>query len=73
MFDDYGMQVATFSQQPATLADDTMLIWQTQFMLEAKVTDHWIVDEGGLVTAPTIVSVDAIGQNKETVKTDSWD
>jgi len=73
MFDDYGMQVATFSQQPATLADDTQLIWQTQFMLEAKVTDHWIVDEGGLVTAPTIVAIKAENPDRETVRIDNWD
>ena len=72
LFDSYGMQVATFSQQPAMLADDTQLIWQTAFMIDAKVTDHWIVDEGGLVTAPMTVEVVAESGGSK-VETDNWD
>lgn len=45
LFDDYGMQVATFNQQPVVLADAEQLIWQTPFMIEAKLTDHWISQE----------------------------
>ena len=52
LFDSYGMQVATFSQQPVTLADDTQMIWQTNFTIQAKATDHWITQDDELVGAP---------------------
>lgn len=54
IFDSYGMQVATFSQQPVQLADDTQMIWQTNFTIQAKATDHWIVQDDGLIGAPMV-------------------
>ena len=77
LFDNYGMQVATFSQQPAMLADDTQLIWQTAFMIDAKITDHWIVGEGGLIGAPMQVEMTADsteeGQSSVDLDTNNWD
>lgn len=62
-----GMQVATVSQRPVQLVDSEQLIWQTEFTVDAKVTDHWIADEGGLVTAPMIVEITPDNQ-----KEDDW-
>ena len=63
LFDSYGMQVATFSQQPVIVADDTQLVWQTAFTAEAKITDHWITAESELIGAP--MSIDMIADNNE--------
>jgi hypothetical protein len=57
LFDAYGMQVASFSQQPIIIADAEQLIWQTSFSVDAKIADHWIDSESGLVGAPTEVEV----------------
>jgi hypothetical protein len=57
LFEGHGMQVATFSCRPVQLVDNESLIWQTEFTIDAKVTDHWIIDEGGLITAPMIVEI----------------
>lgn len=63
LFDSYGMQVATFSQQQVIVADETQLVWQTNFVAEAKITDHWITDESNLIGAP--MTVDMIADNGE--------
>jgi hypothetical protein len=45
LFDSYGLQVASFGQQPVVLADPDQIVWQTMFTIEAKMTDHWIANE----------------------------
>jgi hypothetical protein len=45
LFDAYGMQCASIVQQPIVLVDEEQMIWQTGFILECKVTDHWIDHE----------------------------
>jgi hypothetical protein len=70
LFEQHGMQVATFSQQPAVVADESQLIWQTQFTADAKITDHWIESEGGLIMAPMKLETEAVrvgGSPEETV------
>lgn len=52
-----GLQTPTFSQRPVQLADNEQLIWQTEFTVEAKATDHWIESESGLITAPFVANV----------------
>lgn len=45
LFDDYGMQVARFIQQPIVLIDEEQMVWQTGFVMESKMADHWIEKE----------------------------
>ena len=44
-FETMGLQTPTFSQQPVILVDDTQMIWQTPFMIQAVTADYWINGE----------------------------
>jgi hypothetical protein len=61
LFDSYGMQVARFTQQPIVLVDEEQMIWQTGFVMESKMADHWVDSENLLDdSGPSNVELDAV-------------
>ena len=53
-FENSGMQTPSFSQQPPILIDSEQLIWQTPFIISARITDYWIFNEQIVNNSPKI-------------------
>lgn len=64
LFDEYGLQVATFSYNPPMVTDPTEFEMESVFTIEAKYTDLWVEKEFDLMddTDNIVLGVTAVPQ-----------
>lgn len=72
MFDQMGMQVATFSYTPPIMTENTEFEYESLFTIEAKMTDSWVHEEFFFNdrTADTLISLTAEKTGGKDVKLD---
>jgi len=62
-FDQYGLQVATYSQTPPVLTEENEGEYQTIFTINAKFTDTWIAKEFDLADPNANIKIEVVAHS----------
>ena len=68
-FDQYGLQVATYSQTPPLLTDENENEFETVFTIEGKMTDSWIDREIEMLESGMNIQIEIIADANDEIPT----